>query len=35
MNKQEQLQQVLASLSVDVPDVRGALLASRDGLPIV
>ena len=35
MNKQEQLQRVLASLSVDVPDVRGALLASRDGLPIV
>jgi predicted regulator of Ras-like GTPase activity (Roadblock/LC7/MglB family) len=35
VNKQEQLQQVLASLSADVPEIRGALLASRDGLPIV
>lgn len=35
MNKQEQLHQVLTSLSEEVPDVRGALLASRDGLPIV
>ena len=35
MNKQEQLHQVLTNLSVEVPDVHGALLASRDGLPIV
>ena len=35
MNKQEQLHEVLTSLSTEVPDVRGALLASRDGLPIV
>jgi predicted regulator of Ras-like GTPase activity (Roadblock/LC7/MglB family) len=35
VNKQEQLHQVLTSLSQEVPDVRGALLASRDGLPIV
>ncbi|MEY2570110.1 MAG: uncharacterized protein QOE63_460 [Acidimicrobiaceae bacterium] len=35
MNKQDQLHQVLTSLSADVPDVRGGLLASRDGLPIV
>lgn len=35
MNKQEQLHRMLAALAEEVPDVQGALLASRDGLPIV
>ena len=35
MSKQEQLQKVLDALADEVQDVNGAMLASRDGLPIV
>ena len=35
MSKQEQLQHVLDELQDEVSDVQGAMLASRDGLPIV
>ena len=35
MSKQEQLQHVLDELQEEVSDVQGAMLASRDGLPIV
>ena len=34
MSKQDQLQHVLDGLEAEVPDVEGAMLASRDGLPI-
>ena len=34
MNTQEKLQQVLDGLLASVPDIRGAVLASRDGLLI-
>lgn len=34
MNRQEQLQDLLVGLQREVPDIRGALLASRDGLAI-
>jgi uncharacterized protein len=35
VSKQEQLQHVLDELQEEVSDVQGAMLASRDGLPIV
>jgi predicted regulator of Ras-like GTPase activity (Roadblock/LC7/MglB family) len=35
VNKQEQLHRVLEDLREEVPDVHGAVLASRDGLAIV
>jgi len=34
VNRQEQLQNLLVGLQHEVPDIRGALLASRDGLAI-
>ena len=34
MNRQEQLHHLLVGLQHEVPDIRGALLASRDGLAI-
>ncbi|MDT4863546.1 Roadblock/LC7 domain protein [compost metagenome] len=35
MSRQEQLQQVLERLSQSVPAIKGALLSSLDGMPIV
>lgn len=34
MNKQEQLQKALESLRTAIPELRGAMVASSDGLPI-
>ncbi len=35
MSKQTELQQALESLRIALPDLRGAMIASVDGLPIV